>query len=587
MSTQTSSILEPDLVQKLGELRPESSKLLLRSCEMEIERQEHPRWFLGSRVHRTTKNEPLDFESSPFLKPIYQDESPEIVIKKAVQVGISELLICDAFAHADMGLRVFYVLPTIDLRNTFVRDRIDRPLLTVPYYRHRTKPAKKEEAVFDVDNVGLKSFGENGLLFFVGSNSPVSFISFPADVGIVDELDKCLEIQRKQTKNNLALIPDRMVASKHKFMREVSTPTIEGFGIDESYNRSDKKHWLIKCEHCGLAQKADFFTHIVRQSGDNVFELIDQDWTDGSAEDIGVFCKKCGKKINRLSQGEWVAEHPDRHVSGYAVSQLCSDHLTIAKIYDTFLKGLINEYKKQRFYNSILGQAYTSAGAKLSKAMLDECVKLGQFYNLPSKAEHTTMGVDVGNVLHVYICDHQDKKRRLVYAGTVKDFDELHTLIARFGVDECVIDYEPERREAKRFQKDANCKVWLCDYSSGPQEVETKIDYESCFIVADRTQVLDALVADFLSQTILLPANAPSLEGGDFYAQLCASTRVFDETSGQYRWVEGSKPDHFFHAGAYERLANDFFVEPEIAELYAQDKKKQPFPHKKLKTVTR
>jgi len=484
-------------------------------------------------------------------------------------VGISELLICDAFACADMGLRVFYVLPTIDLRNTFVRDRIDRPLLTVPYYRHKTKPTKKEEAVFDVDNVGLKSFGENGLLFFVGSNSPISFISFPADVAFVDELDKCLAIQRKQTKNNLTLIPDRMVASKYKFMREVSTPTIEGFGIDESYNQSDKKHWLIKCEHCGLHQEVDFFVHVVQQSGDNVFKLIDQDWTDGSAEDIGVFCKKCGKKIDRLSQGEWVAEHPGRGVSGYAISQLFSDHLTVAQIYRQFLEAQINESKKQRFYNSILGQAYTSTGAKISKALLDECVKLGQFYNLPSRAENATMGVDVGNVLNVLIFDHPGDHRRLVFAGTVRNFDDLHTLISRFGVQVACIDYEPERREARRFQGDANCDVWLCDYVSNPQNAEMQIDYETKFLKADRTQVIDGFVGDITSQVLLLPANASTLEDGDFYAQLCSPTRVQDETTGLYSWVN-SKPDHFFHCGVYERLASLFFTNPNISELYEQ-----------------
>lgn len=504
------------------------------------------------------------------------------MIKKAVQVGISELLICDAFGRADMGLRVFYVLPTIDLRNTFVRDRIDRPLLTVPYYRHRAKPTKKEEAVMEIDNVGLKSFGENGLLFFVGSNSPVSFISFPADVAIIDELDKCHE-------SNLALVPDRLSASKYKFIRQVSTPTIEGFGIDQAYNQSDKKHWLVKCEHCGDWWELDFFTHVVRQSADNVFELVDQEWNDNSKEDIGVFCKKCMKKINRLSQGEHVAEHPKNYVSGYSISELFSANLTIAQIYHQFLEALTNESKKQRFYNSILGLAYTAPGVKLTRAVLDECIKAGQNYQMPSRSDNTTMGVDVGQpLLHVLIHDYPiEGHRRLVFAGTVRDFEELHTLIARFGVRSGTIDVKPETRKAKEFQVQANskdCQIWLCEYPSAPQDQETSFDLDQKLIKADRTQTMDALVNDYLRQLILLPANASTLEDGDFYAQLCAPTRVFDEATGRYYYTEGSRVDHFFHADCYSMLARQFFSE-KIEPAYVE--KRDPFPHRKLKGITR
>lgn len=502
------------------------------------------------------------------------DESPRQVIKKCVQVGISELLVCDTFARADHGLRVFYVLPTIELRNVFVRDRVDRPLLTVPYYRGRVRRNKGLKDVVEVDNVGLKSFGEKGLMLFVGSNSKVSFLAFPADKIIVDEFDKCHQ-------DNLSLAEDRIVASDYKHRIDVSTPTVEGKFIDELYGKSDRKRWLIQCEHCGERQELDFFVNVIRETGDREFELLDRDWKENTNGDVRVFCKKCGRSLNRLAEGEWVAEYPERSLSGYAVSQLFSLHLTVAKIVKTFEEALLNESLLQRFYNSILGLAYTASGSKLTKAILDECVKAGQNYNMPSRSEHTSMGVDVGTLLHVIISDHPtENARRPVYIGTVRGFDELHTLISLYGVDDCVIDYEPERREAKRFQENANCRVWLCDYAPSSRIEEITIDHEKQMIVADRTQVLDGFVADVLGCRVLLPANAPSLVNGDFYAQLCAPTRVFEEATGQYRWVEGSKPDHFFHTGAYERLASRFIGPPTADDLEAQQQpRKQWFDH--------
>jgi len=491
------------------------------------------------------------------------------------------MLVCDTLARADDGLRVFYVLPTIELRNVFVRDRVDRPLLTIPYYRSRVKKDKKIESVIEIDNVGLKSFGENGLMLFVGSNSKVSFLAFPADKIIVDEFDKCHQ-------DNLSLAEDRISASDYKHRIDVSTPTVEGFGIDELYGKSDRKKWLVACEHCKERQELNFFINVVREVGDREFELLDKEWKPEGNGDIRVFCKKCGKPMNRLAQGEWVAECPEQNLSGYAISQLFSSHLSVVEIFETFNDALLNESRLQRFYNSILGLAYTASGSKLTKAILDECVKAGGFYNLPSRAENTSMGVDVGSVLNVLICDHpRENVRRLVFAGTVREFEELHTLVARFGVKSAVVDIDPETRKAKEFRDTVNCDVWLCDYPSSPDPGEMSIDYEDRTIKVDRTQSLDGFVADVLKQTLLLPANASSLDGGDFYGQLCASTRVFEEATGHYRWMEGSKADDYFHAGNYERIASQFLRDPELMELYRPTKKREPFPHKLIKGVTR
>jgi hypothetical protein len=502
------------------------------------------------------KGQPLDFKSKGFLTAIYKDQTRHLVIRKAVQVGISELLVVDALSLADLGLRIFYVLPTEKLRNEFVRDRVNRPLAMVPYYRNRSRPPEKLPGVVEIDSVGLKSFGTNGAMLFVGSNSPVSFIAFSADVAIVDELDKC-------SAKNLALVPDRLAASEYKLIREVSTPTTEDFGIDERYKESDQKRWLIRCEHCGTWQEPDFFVNVVREVHDREYELIDREWTPQSGRDIHFFCRKCAKPTNRLAPGEWVAQNRQSNISGYAISQLFS-HLTLAELYETFLKALTNESRLQRFYNSVLGQAYTATGTKLTLAILQQCVKAGFNYNLPSRADYSTMGVDVGQpLLHVWISDHPEGRRRLVFAGTVREFEELHSLIARYGVQVAAVDAYPETRKAREFQQKANCPVFLCEYPSSPQNDELNIDYEDKYIKVDRTQSLDAVVADFVTRTILLPANASTLDEGQLFAHLCAPTRVLDPETQRYTWVIGSKPDHYIHAANYDRIASRFFSEPQ------------------------
>jgi len=198
------------------------------------------------------------------------------------------------------------------------------------------------------------------------------------------------------------------------------------------------------------------------------------------------------------------------------------------------------------------------------------------------------MGVDVGQpLLYVEICDHpKEGYRRVVWAGTVKEFEELHTIIAMFGVKWAVVDMFPETRKAQEFQEamKGKCKVWLCRYPPAPQAEAIKVDEERKIIVADRTQTMDDYVADIYNQKVLLPANAGTLVGGDFYRQLCAPTRIYEDPPGCYRWVEQGQADDFFHAGSYEKMACQFMTGI-IQEAPVQ--KRKSFGHRSLRRASK
>lgn len=475
---------------------------------------------------------------------------------KCVQVGISEWLVVFTFSQASRGRRVFYVLPTVELRNIFVADRVERPMKTIRAYRDIISGSKEQkvEGILEVDNRGLKTWGDHGVMLFVGSNSKVSFLSFSADVVVIDERDKCNQA-------NLAMAPDRYQASELQIWREVGVPTVEGKGIAESFNDfSDAKEWFVKCIHCNEWQFLDFFENVIREVDDQVFQLRDLDWIEVE-RDVKLFCRKCGKEINRLSDGEWIHKFEGRDTSGYHVSEQMFANTKIANMWKAFLEALQNESKMQRFMNSLLGLPYVSAGAKLTLAILDECVELGEKYRMPSKAKKATMGVDVGKVLNVTICDHprKEKFRRPVFIGTVRDFSELHSLIDRFGVTVCVVDSLPETRKAKEFAKEARCAVWLCEYvTERIVDMNLKKDPDDPkinIVQVDRTQSLDGLVADFNRGEVVLPANASTLDGGDVFRQLGVPTRVYREERNAFVWDSGNKADHYFHSFNYEKIA--------------------------------
>ncbi|MFZ5559275.1 MAG: phage terminase large subunit family protein [Patescibacteria group bacterium] len=518
-------------------------------------RRNNQRLYFALYHHRNLQNQSLDFESNPFLAGIYKDNSQEIIIKKAAQIGISEWLICDDFANAEKGLRIFHVLPTIDLRNIFAKDRIDNVIYRVPYYlsisKRKNESAKEKVAV--IDNVGLKSFG-NGVILLVGSNSPVSFLSFPADVVVIDELDAC-------DQDNIAKTDTRLGASTHKLKRKVSNPSIDNYGIDLEWQISDQKNWQVKCEHCGEWQELDFFRNVVNQIGDNNWVLLDKDWTENCENDVRIFCAFCKKELNRLARGEWVANYPKRKISGYHCSQLFFSKITIAELWKFYSQAIFNQSKLQQFYNFNLGLCYTKSGDKLTEVILDKCIA---DYIMPSTSVDCTMGVDVGSVLHIVISDYPEgfeKPRRKVFVGTVPDFNDLDLLIKRFEVKTCVIDGSYDGRRAKIFRDKFKDIVWLCEYHRSNVLDDLRVNEEEKIIKIDRTQSLDQMVADIFDKQDLFPKNASSLDDGDFYKQLCVPTRILELESNPPRhlWTKGV--DHYFHANNYDRIARRMIVE--------------------------
>jgi hypothetical protein len=162
------------------------------------------------------------------------------------------------------------------------------------------------------------------------------------------------------------------------------------------------------------------------------------------------------------------------------------------------------------------------------------------------------MGVDVGKVLHVVIrkiCEGETLP--LVFAGQLRDFEELQMLFDRYNVSSYVIDAMPETRKAIEWAMKLPGRGWICRYS--PKFKEIQKDEENRIVVVDRTLVLDRVYSFYSQQRYHIPKNSPTLDHGDFYQQLMNPTRVLDKEKDRYEWV--GDPDHYFHAEAYAQVA--------------------------------
>lgn len=500
-----------------------------------------PYLFRGVGVHRTHRGERLNIASGSFLDWIYRDMSRQIIVQKSTQSGISEYLIVRAFTRAEAGMSVFYVLPTYELKNQFVKERVDKSLVYSEHYRKVTKESDKKFS----ESMSMKQL-KRGVIAFVGSNTTNAFLSFPADDVIIDELDRC-------NKDNIVMAPERQAASRDKTTLKVSNPTILNFGIDYDYKKSDRKKWAVKHE-CGEWIFPEFFQHVVEQVGDNDYVIRDKRYDRYSGRDISPICHHCGKEFNRYMAGEWVPEEPGRELSGYKISKVFSSTVLVRELVETFNEALLSPTKLQRFYNADLGEAFNAAGAKITRNVLDECIDPD--YMMPASSKGIcVMGIDVGERLHVRIDElTHDGHSLAVYIGAVREYEDIVELQKAYRVRLFVVDGLPETRLSKRLVGSLP-RGFMAFYGKVKDDI---INPTKRMLTVERTQALDAVKESYLLRQTVLPANARDIP--EFYDHMEASTRVYDEDRGEYVWVEGNNPDHFFHAEAYVKYARKLYL---------------------------
>ena len=501
---------------------------------------QQPLW-LAITYHKTHRNNNITFDKHKYLIDIYEDKSDDINIMKSTQCGISEWLIIYAIAEAMAGRSVLYALPIRDIMRRFVLNRFNKSIQYTMYYQTLIKDGKSTESM------DLKDIGD-GVISFAGSNTPNPFIEFPADTYIIDEKDR-------GNQTHLMMGEERLDASENPKRIKSSNPTITNFGIHTDILNSDYKEWHIHAD-CGHWINMDFFTHIVKKVDDeddtDDYIVLDKEWDRFSGRDIRPICDKCGKPFDRYGDGEYVARQ--RHTnSGYHISKLYSTNALLSKLVENFEKGLVNPLKMERFYNADLGLPFQGSGSKVFEYMLDACVQ--QYSSYPYLKEGVgIIGIDVGKVMHVIIGRALPDILQIVYIGTVFEEEDIWDLWKRFRCVAGVIDAQPEIRMSKRLCRKYKGMFRWMKYS----ERADKIDPKDKVVLAYRTGILDAVKEAILTKSIMLPKESRNIE--DFYSQMCASTRVYNEDKEMYEWQEGDKPDHYMFSMAFLLLARKILL---------------------------
>src|SRR6056297_2449521 len=102
---------------------------------------------------------------------------------------------------------------------------------------------------------------------------------------------------------------NRLDASAHKWVLDISHPRFPGEGIDARYENSTRQEWEVTCDSCGTRQTLEFP------------DSVDMD-------EKKLVCRSCGAEIDPMD-GEWTPGDPDNPVKGFHLSQLFSPTITV------------------------------------------------------------------------------------------------------------------------------------------------------------------------------------------------------------------------------------------------------------------
>lgn len=500
----------------------------------------------------------FDLEAHRYLIDIYNCQAREKVIFKASQMGASEYAISLALHACDQrGATVLYVFPTEGHVSDFSSARIGPALEASPYLERivgkgaatvnaRPEPSGRRGA----DRVTLKRVRDRFLYLRGAQVTPSGLAAqlkaVDADLVVFDELD---EMDPRAPAIGAKRLGHSAIAER----LDISTPTYAGRGIHARWLESDQREWHVRCAGCGERQPLSIQS-VVTEWDDLERPVAWHGMAGGRAY---AACRTCGRELDRLGPGEWVAAYPERPLAGFHLSKLFSATADLLTIIGQLQRT--DETIRKECINQDLGQPYTPRGGQLTAETLDGCRR--DYAHGPVRGERPFMGVDVGIVLHVVIRGplNADGERPQRFAGEVASFDELGRLIREYRPRRVVVDALPETRMARRLQADfPDGLIWLAYYTDeSKDERPARFDPKNGTALIDRTRSLDATLAGF-SETMqenTLPAAARAIGGGDYYRHLTAVVRVIEERAGRSgtavaRYVSAGV-DHYCHAENY------------------------------------
>lgn len=485
---------------------------------------------------KNEKGDPIDFLKHEFQIAIYEDQSDNLVVMKAAQVGMSTIEILKNFRDADAHkMDIIYTLPTDNDVSVFVGGKVNRIIQNNPHLADLTA---------DKDSIEQKQIGQS-MVYFRGTWTKKAAIMITADRLVHDEKDSSKQ-------DVVADYQARLQHSKFKQTHVFSHPSVPNNGVDVEWQQSDQKEWFIQCPHC---QKFQILTWNTEDPKKMSIDLELKEYV----------CKKCHGILSwqDRASGEWRARKGREGAkwSGYHVSLLMNPDISAAQIIEKHQEVLDGKQTMDFFYNKVLGLPYAGGGNSVTKDMIDAIIT-------PEKnlyKSRLVLGVDSGVKLRYVI----GNKQGLVGYGEMPSWvpnaelgipleQSIEYFLKKFPNLIAVFDQGGDIIGPRQLQQKYPGRVFLCFYRRD-RKTKQLISWgekdEFGKVEADRNRMIQLVVNEVGEKRFKLYNGKPE-EWYDYYLHFSHIYRTIEVDNlgvKQYIWHRSDRDD-WVHATVYWRI---------------------------------
>lgn len=415
----------------------------------------------------------------PFIMQPMADTHPWKVYEKARQIGISETSISEV-------IHFLWTNPTTKWIYTFPRDTQLRDFSTTRIAEAFAETPRMRALVGTPNQIYTKKIGEAYLILRSAWESGLGE-GIDADGVTLDEKDRMkdgVEVAFRES----------MKSSKFGWLREVSTPTLPGRGVDASFKESDQHVWLVRCVKCQLEQEIEWPDNIVQVAH---IPLGTKELPDGCYE---YQCRKtkCRGLLDRL-RGRWVARKPEKkNIRGYLMPQTIAPWITATRI----MQNKIDYKFQQLWMNYCLGIPAMGENVLLSDLDFDHACGGHQFITHRTRDwQNICAGIDWGHLNWVVVIGQNvhNGKWYVLNIGIFED-DHAKELQSVKAIESFLAPYEPDRiiadagygkdRNAylmRKFSPNALGRFYACQYNPSTKHSRT---FQPVWSAPDQGRVL-------------------------------------------------------------------------------------------------
>lgn len=508
---------------------------------------------------------PFSFEGHEYQIGILNDTHPTLAIRKATQVGASEmsvrlaLAVCAKFPN----ISAIYVLPSIRFAQKFSMARADTVIEASPRLK-----AMADRAVFSNE---LKKIGSS-FLYFGGAADKSSAISIPSRALFIDE------VAFADPKIISTYVSRLGHQEEHeRIVRYFSSPLHPHADISALYEQGTQNEYFAYHDPCGTWVPVRVLDHLVLPGFNDhltVLDYADLDNPKYRVDQAYIKCDHCHAPFSLENlcdpiRRAWVPAYPDREMASYDAGPLV---LPQYRTPQNLLRDLKLYKSTARWVQYSLGQGFESSSDMVLASTLDRAFVVPPVSPRTGGIYGACLGVDVGKTSHVAIGRKVGQALEIVWMETVRQ-DENNatgrTLVDRYRQYGClsgVIDAAPDISTPRWVagQLPYN-QVWGCYFIRGRGKSDLRawaVDEREGVVKVSRTRALDDFVEKMNKGLIKLPAGLGAEE--EIRAHMQRLKRVINyDTAGEEsaQWIASDPETHWFFAVFYAWLASEMLEE--------------------------